>query len=328
MDTCFDLCNYTKLCAASVSPNRHTKWVQPVINALIFRDLSFFSKAKPYLLLSLLLFTDCGLRHTWPAIFFAKTQTNAPFFWRLLFSFTTFVHPFYCLQFVFTLCTHASLVHFKLCKSCDDKMHSYTSSGVQFSLISSYFVPEIHSQGGKAGAMTSLGMWRVQIKLQDCKWLQTPLIQVTVVVITATVRSLLTRGGQRSWPKWLDWLQFVSQICILTFFFFFRRCFSLRTSFTQEILIDLHHVCAGRLRARVQLFLSIHACIIHGVGDFFFCGLQTLHLNLFPVYFITECVSKAAKMVGFTSTFQYYSLRRHNPVLIDSVSSFSYVVIQ
>lgn len=232
MDTCFDLCNYTKQCAASVSPNRHTKWVQPVINALIFRDF-FFSKAKPYLLLSLLLFTDCGLRHTWPAIFFAKTQTNPPFFWRLLFSFTTFVHPFYYLQFVFTLCTRASLVHFKLCKSCDDKMHSYTSSGVPFSLISSYFVPEIHSQGSKAGTMTSLETWRVQIRLQD-KWLQTPLIQVTVVDHCYCSVSA-DKGRSKIMPK-VTWMITICEPNLhLNFFFpqkmlFFTHIFHTRDS--------------------------------------------------------------------------------------------------
>lgn len=140
------------------------------------------------------------------------------------------------------------------------------------SFISSYFACEIHSLGSKRGAMTSLEKWWIQIKLHD-KWLQTPLIQATVAVNTVSALCLLTVGRQRSWPKWLEWLEFVGLSSITTFQPLFQKmlCFT-HIFHTRGSRCPASCVLVDCVRG-VQLFLSM-PFTIHGVGDFFFWGLQ------------------------------------------------------
>lgn len=80
----------------------------------------------------------------------------------------------------------------------------------------------------------------------------------------------------------------------------------------------------------VQLFLSV-PCIIHGVGGFFFCGLQASWYTRYSFicsWFISSRNVSIKLLKLFFPIIRYYSHRRHNPLLLDSVCSLFWVVIK
>lgn len=80
----------------------------------------------------------------------------------------------------------------------------------------------------------------------------------------------------------------------------------------------------------VQLFLSV-PCIIHGVGGFFFCGLQASWYTRYSFicsWFISSRNVSITLLKLFFPIIRYYSHRRHNPLLLDSVCSLFWVVIE
>lgn len=72
-----------------------------------------------------------------------------------------------------------------------------------------------------------------------------------------------------------------------------------------------------------QLFLSV-PCIIHSVGGFFFCGLQASWYTRYSFicsWFISSRNVSITLLKLFFPIIRYYSHRRHNPLLLDSVCS-------
>lgn len=131
-------------------------------------------------------------------------------------------------------------------------------------------------------------------------WLQTPLMQLTVAVITVVTPCLLTTGGQRSGAKVALMIKLYKSRLHLVFFFQ-GSCFAFCTSFAHDILSVLRHVRAVRLCARGAV---VSQCAMHntwrgGLLLLRFTGelVHTLQFHLLLVYFITERVNNAAKVV-------------------------------
>lgn len=122
-------------------------------------------------------------------------------------------------------------------------------------------------------------------------WLQTPLMQLTVAVITVVTPCLLTTGGQRSGAKVALMIKLYKSRLHLVFFFQ-GSCFAFCTSFAHDILSVLRHVRAVRLCARGAV---VSQCAMHntwrgGLLLLRFTGelVHTLQFHLLLVYFITE----------------------------------------
>lgn len=149
-------------------------------------------------------------------------------------------------------------------------------------------------------------------------WLLTPLMQLTVAVITVITPCLLTTGGQRSGAKVALMIKLYKSSLHLVVFFQ-GSCFAFCTSSTHDILSVLRHVCTVRLCARGAV---VSQCAMHytwreGLLLLRFTGelVHTLRFHLLLVYFITERVNKAAKVVF-----------PNNPVLFPQTSRFPFAV--
>lgn len=205
-------------------------------------------------------------------------------------------------------------------------------SRLQYKLHDEWILTNLFFQGWLDETLLQYSLIKMGVCVCVCwnlLWLQTPLMQLTVAVITVVTPCLLTTGGQRSGAKVALMIKLYKSSLHLVFFFREAALLSARLSHTIFSVSCVIYALLGCVRG-VQLFLNV-PCIIHGVGGFFFCGLQAswyTHYSFICSWFISSRNVSITLLKLFFPIIRYYSHRRHNPLLLDSVCSLFWVVIK